>query len=200
MRHGAGYSNDLGTSQAMRESFGETRGATILSDGESERERLTARRNPRPDDDLRIMSSDEALTHLAKNCEIGRMEASKMLGALKAYARGYYDSRTLDAAIEQHKKGKKFVASELEKKQHGPDKEVFHLLDKDEAAAAVCKETGCSKTEALDAIAGRQNGIPGLPKYGGRYFRDVDLADWLKHHSLKISIPDKPFTPAVRHA
>ncbi|MGB7282028.1 MAG: hypothetical protein WBE13_07200, partial [Candidatus Acidiferrum sp.] len=181
-------------------SYGPTRGATILSDGESESQRLTARRNPRPDnEDMHILTSDEALTHLANNLQCSRMDASRMLGGLKAYAKGFYDSRTLDDAVKEHKRGKKFVADELEKQQHGPDKEVFHLLDRNEAAAATCKETGCSHAEALDALAGKQNGIPGLAKYGN-FYKDVDLADWLKRHSLKISIPDKPFTPAVRHA
>jgi len=199
MRHGAGFSNDLGTSEALSTSYGERRGAEVLSDGEREQQRLTARRNPRPDDDLHVLTSDESVAHIAKHLGCSRMDASKMLGTLQAYSRGFYSKHTLDKAIEEHKKGKKFVASELERAQHGPDKEVFHLLDKDEAAAAVCKETGCSKTEALDALAGRQNGIPGLARYGN-FYKDVDLADWLKHHSLKISIPDKPFTPAVRHA
>jgi hypothetical protein len=197
MRHGADYSNDLGTSQAMRESFGERRGAEILSDGDNERERMTARRNPRPDnEDMHIFTSDESVARIVKHLECSRMEASKMLGGLKAYAKGFYDSRTLDNAIKDYKKGKKFVASELTKQQRGPDKEEFHLLDRAEAANAVSKETGCSVAKARAALDGKGDGIPGLPKYGGNYYKDTDLADWLEKHSQKIAVPD----PAIKSA
>lgn len=194
MRHGAGYSNDLGTSEALTTSYGPTRGATILSDGESESQRLTARRNPRPDnEDMHILTSDEALTHLANNLQCSRMDASRMLGGLKAYAKGFYDSRTLDDAVKEHKRGKKFVADELQKKQTGPDKEVFHLLDRAEAVNAVCKETGCNRQEAMAALDGKGDGIPAPARYGGNYYRDDELSDWLKKHSLKISVPDPRF-------
>jgi len=193
-RHGAGYSNDLGTSEALSTSYGDPRGAAeILTHGRMLRGRDTERRNPEPDSDMHILTSEEAVTHLARNCSISRMEASTMLGALKHYARGYYDSRVLDEAVKAHKKGKKFVMSELEKQQHGPDKEVFHLLDRAEAVNAVCKETGCNRDEALAALQGRGDGIPAPPKYGGNYIKDTDLADWLKKHSQKIAVPDPRF-------
>jgi len=201
-RFGAGYSGDLGTFRATHEVYGVIEEAQRLSEKAKDKDRIFPRRNERPNDSMEIMTAEESMAHISKNLGCSRMEAATHLGSgPKAYSRGLYRKADLDSWIEEQKKGKRFVASELEKKQHGPDREVFHLLDKDEAAAAIMRAVPeCSKASALAALAGKDSGIPSLARYGGRYYKDTDLKTWIEQHSLKLAMPPGPWKPAVEHA
>lgn len=195
MRHGAGYSNDLGTWRAEHEDYGVISGAEQLAEKAKDKDRIFPRRSERPNDSMEIMSAEESMGHIAKHLGCTRMEAATHLGSgPKAYSRGLYRKADLDSWIEQQKKGKRFVADELQKKQTGPDKDVFHLLDRAEAIGAVCKATGCNRQEAIASLDGRGDGVPAPAKYGGNYIKDTDLSDWLEKHGQKISVPDPRFT------